>query len=102
MQYFKQLFSNTFAFLKQSQAYFRSVLLMHGFLLLICLPLLSKASYFILVHYQIQFLALSNLPVLIHQHPLVLLALVGIAVADFITGLLRIHISTIKCVFYSD
>lgn len=79
MQYFKKLFLNTFTFLKQSQAYFRSVLLMHGFLLLICLPLLSKASYFILVHYQIQFLALSNLPVLIHQHPFALLALVGIA-----------------------
>nr|WP_251945351.1 glycerophosphoryl diester phosphodiesterase membrane domain-containing protein [Latilactobacillus sakei] len=52
---------------------------MHGFLLLICLPLLSKASYFILVHNQIQFLALSNLPALIHQHPIALLALVGIA-----------------------
>lgn len=79
MQYFKTLFTSTFTFLKQSQAYFRSVLLMHGFLLLICLPLLSKASYFILVHNQIQFLALSNLPVLIHQHPIALLALVGIA-----------------------
>lgn len=79
MQYFKILFTSTFTFLKQSQAYFRSVLLMHGFLLLICLPLLSKASYFILVHNQIQFLALSNLPVLIHQHPIALLALVGIA-----------------------
>ncbi|MCS6142215.1 glycerophosphodiester phosphodiesterase [Latilactobacillus curvatus] len=79
MQYFKTLFTSTFTFLKQSQAYFRSVLLMHGFLLLICLPLLSKASYFILVHNQIQFLALSNLPALIHQHPIALLALVGIA-----------------------
>ncbi|MCT3529399.1 glycerophosphodiester phosphodiesterase [Latilactobacillus curvatus] len=79
MQYFKALFTSTFTFLKQSQAYFRSVLLMHGFLLLICLPLLSKASYFILVHNQIQFLALSNLPALIHQHPIALLALVGIA-----------------------
>ncbi|WP_423710621.1 glycerophosphoryl diester phosphodiesterase membrane domain-containing protein [Latilactobacillus curvatus] len=79
MQYFKILFTSTFTFLKQSQAYFRSVLLMHGFLLLICLPLLSKASYFILVHNQIQFLALSNLPALIHQHPIALLALVGIA-----------------------
>lgn len=79
MQYFKILFTSTFTFLKQSQAYFRSVLLMHGFLLLICLPLLSKASYFILVHNQIQFLALSNLPTLIHQHPIALLALVGIA-----------------------
>lgn len=79
MQYFKTLFTSTFTLLKQSQAYFRSVLLMHGFLLLICLPLLSKASYFILVHNQIQFLALSNLPALIHQHPIALLALVGIA-----------------------
>lgn len=79
MQYFKILFTSTFTFLKQSQAYFRSVLLMHDFLLLICLPLLSKASYFILVHNQIQFLALSNLPALIHQHPIALLALVGIA-----------------------
>lgn len=79
MQYFKTLFTSTFTFLKQSQAYFRSVLLMHGFLLLICLPLLSKASYFILVHNQIQFLALSNLPALIHQHLIALLALVGIA-----------------------
>lgn len=79
MQYFKILFTSTFTFLKQSQAYFRSVLLMHGFLLLICLPLLSKASYFILVHNQIQFLALSNLPALIRQHPIALLALVGIA-----------------------
>lgn len=79
MQYFRILFTSTFTFLKQSQAYFRSVLLMHGFLLLICLPLLSKASYFILVHNQIQFLALSNLPALIHQHPIALLALVGIA-----------------------
>ena len=79
MQYFKTLFTSTFTFLKQSQAYFRSVLLMHGFLLLICLPLLSKASYFILVHNQIQFLALSNLPALIRQHPIALLALVGIA-----------------------
>ena len=79
MQYFKTLFTSTFTFLKQSQAYFRSVLLMHGFLLLICLPLLSKASYFILVHNQIQFLSLSNLPALIHQHPIALLALVGIA-----------------------
>lgn len=79
MQYFRILFTSTFTFLKQSQAYFRSVLLMHGFLLLICLPLLSKASYFILVHNQIQFLALSNLPALIRQHPIALLALVGIA-----------------------
>lgn len=89
MQYFKILFTSTFTFLKQSQAYFRSVLLMHGFLLLICLPLLSKASYFILVHNQIQFLALSNLPALIHQHPIALLALVGIALLILLLAFLE-------------
>lgn len=80
MSYFKKLFLSTFSFLKQSQAYFSSVLVLHGFLLLVCLPLLGKASYWILTRNQIQFLALSNLPTVIHQHLLAMLSLVGIAV----------------------
>lgn len=80
MSYFKKFFLSTFSFLKQSQAYFRSVLVLHGFLLLVCLPLLGKASYWVLARNQIQFLALGNLPTVIHQHPLAMLSLVGIAV----------------------
>ncbi|WP_208422250.1 glycerophosphodiester phosphodiesterase [Latilactobacillus fragifolii] len=84
MPSFKTLFTGTFTLLKQSPVYFRSVILMHGFLLLICLPLLGKASYFILVHNQIQFLALSNLPTLIHQHPIALLVFLGIGLSTLL------------------
>ena len=39
MNYLKRSLGNAWDFLKGTQAYFRDVLLMHGFILFICLPL---------------------------------------------------------------
>ncbi|MEO2724935.1 glycerophosphoryl diester phosphodiesterase membrane domain-containing protein, partial [Enterococcus faecium] len=48
MYYLKRSLGNAWDFLKGTQAYFRDVLLMHGFILFICLPLLSSTTRFIL------------------------------------------------------
>ncbi len=48
MNYLKRSLGNAWDFLKGTQAYFRDVLLMHGFILFICLPLLSSTTRFIL------------------------------------------------------
>lgn len=49
MKYLKNSLINTWDFLKASDAYFRDVLLMHGFLLFLVIPLLSSSTKFILL-----------------------------------------------------
>ncbi len=62
MNYLKRSLGNAWDFLKGTQAYFRDVLLMHGFILFICLPLLSSTTRFILHRGAIDYLSYDNIP----------------------------------------
>lgn len=48
MNYLKNSLVNTWDFLKDSNAYFRDVLLMHGALLFLVIPILSASTKFVL------------------------------------------------------
>ncbi|MEG2645189.1 MAG: glycerophosphoryl diester phosphodiesterase membrane domain-containing protein, partial [Enterococcus sp.] len=76
MYYLKRSLGNAWDFLKGTQAYFRDVLLMHGFILFICLPLLSSTTRFILHRGAIDYLSYDNIPSIFSQHPGVLLSLI--------------------------
>ncbi|HAQ6428817.1 TPA: glycerophosphodiester phosphodiesterase [Enterococcus faecium] len=76
MNYLKRSLGNAWDFLKGTQAYFRDVLLMHGFILFICLPLLSSTTRFILHRGAIDYLSYDNIPSIFSQHPGVLLSLI--------------------------
>ncbi|KAF1297460.1 glycerophosphodiester phosphodiesterase [Enterococcus sp. JM4C] len=75
MNYLKNSLINTRDFLKSTQAYFRDVLLMHGFILFIALPLLGSSTRFILRKGAIDYLSYDNLSSILTQHPGVLVAL---------------------------
>ncbi|MGG5358881.1 MULTISPECIES: glycerophosphodiester phosphodiesterase [unclassified Enterococcus] len=75
MNYFKNSVVNTWDFLKGTKAYFRDVLLMHGAILFICLPLLNSATRFILHRGSIDYLSYDNIPLIFSQHPGVLASL---------------------------
>ena len=62
---------NTFEFLGKTQSYFRDVLLMHGFLLFIVIPLLSSSTKFILARGGIPYLSYDNLLSIATQHSFV-------------------------------
>lgn len=76
MNYLKQTLRNTFDFLKNTQNYFRDVLLMHGLILFILLPLLSSSTKFILARGNIHYLSYDNLVEIISQHPAVAASLI--------------------------
>ncbi len=74
--YMKKTFLNTLEFLGKSQAYFRDVLLMHGFLLFVVIPLLSSSTKFILARGNIPYLSYDNLWDIVTNHPFIFLLLV--------------------------
>ncbi|OTP12353.1 glycerophosphodiesterase [Enterococcus sp. 10A9_DIV0425] len=75
INYLKRSIGNTWDFLMGTQAYFRDVLLMHGFILFICLPFLNSTTRFILHRGAIDYISTDNLLTIISQHPGVLFSL---------------------------
>lgn len=100
MNYLKRSLGNAWDFLKGTQAYFRDVLLMHGFILFICLPLLSSTTRFILHRGAIDYLSYDNIPSIFSQHPGVLLFVNRSFDDDFTVSLFRIYFSFDECFFY--
>lgn len=78
LMYLKRSLGNAWDFLKGTQAYFRDVLIMHGFILFICLPLLGSTTRFILRRGAIDYLSSDNITIIISQHPGVLLSLIAV------------------------
>lgn len=78
LTYLKRSLGNSWDFLKGTQAYFRDVLIMHGFILFICLPLLGSTTRFILRRGAIDYLSSDNITIIISQHPGVLLSLIAV------------------------
>ncbi len=78
LTYLKRSLGNAWDFLKGTQAYFRDVLIMHGFILFICLPLLGSTTRFILRRGAIDYLSSDNISIIISQHPGVLLSLIAV------------------------
>lgn len=76
--YLKRSLGNAWDFLKGTQAYFRDVVLMHGFILFICLPLLGSMTRLILHRGSIDYLSTDNIPTLISQHPGVFFSLIAV------------------------
>ncbi|OQO70165.1 glycerophosphodiester phosphodiesterase [Enterococcus villorum] len=76
--YLRRSLGNAWDFLKGTQAYFRDVLLMHGFILFICLPLLNSTTRFILHRGAIDYLSTDNISTIISQHPGVLFSLIAV------------------------
>lgn len=75
MGYIKNSFKNLFEFFAGTSAYFRDVLLMHGFMLFILLPFLASTTRFILKKGQIDYLSYDTLPLIFEKHPVVFAAL---------------------------
>ncbi|WP_179135095.1 glycerophosphoryl diester phosphodiesterase membrane domain-containing protein, partial [Enterococcus gallinarum] len=75
MKYLKNSLINTWDFLKASDAYFRDVLLMHGFLLFLVIPLLSSSTKFILRRGGLAYLSFDNIGSIFTEHPMVLFSL---------------------------
>lgn len=75
MNYLKKTLLNTLEFLGKTQSYFRDVLLMHGFLLFIVIPLLTSSTKFILAQGGIPYLSYDNLLSIMTQHSFVFLLL---------------------------
>ncbi|BCA86089.1 glycerophosphoryl diester phosphodiesterase [Enterococcus saigonensis] len=76
MKYLKESLKNTWDFLVKTNVYFRDVLLMHGFILFVIIPLLSSSTKFILKQGQIHYLSYDNLAEIAMQHPVVTCLLV--------------------------
>jgi glycerophosphoryl diester phosphodiesterase len=75
MKYLKNSLINTWDFLKASDAYFRDVLLMHGFMLFLVIPLLSSSTKFVLRRGGLAYLSFDNIGSIFTEHPMVLLSL---------------------------
>lgn len=78
MKYLKESVKNTWDFLVKTNVYFRDVLLMHGFILFVVIPLLSSSTKFILKRGAIHYLSYDNLGEIATQHPAVTFLLVVI------------------------
>lgn len=76
--YLKRRLGNAWDFLKGTQAYFRDVLIMHLFILFICLPLLNSTTRFILNRGAIDYISSDNISTILSQHPGVLLSLTAV------------------------
>lgn len=79
--YLKRSLGNAWDFLKGTQAYFRDVLIMHLFILFICLPLLNSTTRFILNRGAIDYISSDNISIILSQHPGVLLSLTAVLLA---------------------
>lgn len=71
MNYLRASFKNTWDFLKNTKAYFRDVLLMHGLLLFVVIPLLSSSTKFILKQGNIPYISNDNIGKILIGHPVV-------------------------------
>lgn len=78
MKYLKDSLKNTWDFLVKTNVYFRDVLLMHGFILFVVIPLLSSSTKFILKRGHIQYISYDNLSEIATQHPAVAFLLVAL------------------------
>lgn len=76
--YLKRSLGNAWDFLKGTQAYFRDVLIMHLFILFICLPLLNSTTRFILNRGAIDYISSDNISTILSQQPGVLLSLTAV------------------------
>ena len=76
--YLKRSLGNAWDFLKGTQAYFRDALIMHLFILFICLPLLNSTTRFILNRGAIDYISSDNISTILSQHPGVLLSLTAV------------------------
>lgn len=76
MRYIKNSFKNMIDFFAGTSAYFRDVLLMHGFMLFVLLPLLASSTRFILKQGKINYLSYDTIPIIFSKHPGVLIALI--------------------------
>lgn len=85
MNYFKNSLVNIIDFLKSTTAYFRDVLLLHGFMLFILLPFLSSLTRFILRQGKIDYLSYDSIGIILSKHPAVLIALLLVLVAILIS-----------------
>jgi glycerophosphoryl diester phosphodiesterase len=81
MKYLKNSFKNMIDFFGETTAYFRDVLLMHGFMLFILLPFLASTTRFILRQGKIDYLSYDTLPLILAKHPGVLIALLSVLMA---------------------
>ncbi len=79
IRYLRHSLINTRDFLLGTRAYFRDVLLMHGFMLLILIPILSNSTKFILHRGNLKYISFDNLLEIIVHHPQVALSLLLIA-----------------------
>lgn len=91
MTYLKNSFKNMIDFFSGTSAYFRDVLLMHGFMLFILLPFLASSTRFILRQGQINYLSYDTIPIIFEKHPGVLIALLLILVLIVIAVFLNLH-----------
>ncbi|MGL4697864.1 glycerophosphoryl diester phosphodiesterase membrane domain-containing protein [Enterococcus larvae] len=85
MNYFKNSIVNIIDFLKSTTAYFRDVLLLHGFMLFILLPFLSSLTRFILRQGKIDYLSYDSIGIILREHPGVLIALLLVLLAILIS-----------------
>lgn len=87
MNYLKHSLINARDFLLGTREYFRNVLLMHGFMLFLLIPLLSRSTNFILRQGGIPYISFDNIGQILTQHLWVTLALlvvlIGIILAIF-------------------
>lgn len=81
MTYIKNSFKNLLEFFAGTSAYFRDVLLMHGFMLFILLPFLASITRFILRQGKIDYLSYDTIPLIFAKHPGVLIALILVLLA---------------------
>lgn len=65
-------------FLKQTNTYFRDVLLMHGLILFLVIPLLSNGTKFLFQLGEIPYISFDHLGPLLIEHPLITLSLIVI------------------------
>lgn len=84
MKYLINSLKNMIEFFAGTSAYFRDVLLMHGFMLFILLPLLASSTRFILKQGKIQYLSYDTIPIIFTKHPGVLIALIVVLLATVI------------------
>lgn len=80
MGFIKNSWKNMVNFFKGTIAYFRDVLLMHGFMLFILLPFLASCTRYILKIGQIDYLSYETIPIIFSKHPLILISLLLIIV----------------------
>ncbi|KAF1303319.1 glycerophosphodiester phosphodiesterase [Enterococcus saccharolyticus] len=87
MNYLRHSFINARDFLKGTKDYFKNVLLMHGFMLFLLIPILSNATKFILHRGNIRYISFDNLGDIVLHHPWVsfflFIILLGIVLAVF-------------------